>query len=111
MHFLVYIDIPNRTCLWVLQIVMRYSSYQHVNRDRLFFEGLYITIINICDDALNALGRRSDIELFLGGLFRGRHFNLYVTLIWRETHPFSDVILLFVVSSCLHAGTHRFQAV
>lgn len=56
---------------------MQHSSYQHVNRDRLFFEGFYITIINICDDALNALGKRSDIELFLGELFRGRHFNLY----------------------------------
>lgn len=59
-----------------LQIIMRYSSYQHVNRDRLFFEGLYITIINICDDAFQALGKRSEIELFLGELFRGRHFNL-----------------------------------
>eukprot|EP00892_Ulva_mutabilis_P012806 jgi/Ulvmu1/9899/UM057_0056.1 len=61
-------------------IIMRYSSYQHVNRDRLFFEGLYITIINICDDAFHALGNRSEIELFLGQLFRGRHFNLYDAL-------------------------------
>lgn len=60
-----------------VQIVLRHSSYQHVNRDRLFFEGLYIVIINICDDALGALDIRHDIEIQVGRLFRGRYFNLY----------------------------------
>lgn len=48
-----------------------------MNRDRLFFEGLYIVIINICDDALAGLEIRHDIEIQLGKLFRGRYFNLY----------------------------------
>jgi hypothetical protein len=60
-----------------VQILLRHSTYQHVNRDRLFFEALYITIINICDDALSALHIRRDIEILMGRIFRGRYFNLY----------------------------------
>ena len=59
---------------------MDHSSYQHANRDRLFFEGVYIMTINLCDDAFAALARRATIETHLGHLFRGRHFNLYARL-------------------------------
>jgi hypothetical protein len=59
---------------------MEFSSYKHVNRDRLFFEGFYIIVINICDDAMRQFGRRPDIERALGHIFRGRHFNLYARL-------------------------------
>lgn len=63
-----------------MQLITQFSAYQHVNRDRLFFEGIYITVINICDEAFAALHRRRDIETALGGIFRGRHFNLYARL-------------------------------
>jgi hypothetical protein len=62
------------------QMITRHSAYQHVNRDRLFFEGVYIAVINLCDAALAPLRRRPDIERTLGHLFRGRHFNLYERL-------------------------------
>ena len=45
-----------------MQMITRFSTYQHVNRDRLFFEGIYIVAINLCDDAFAALRRRPDIE-------------------------------------------------
>lgn len=61
-------------------MILQHSSYKHVNRDRLFFEGVYITLINVCDAALHALDRRPDIERALGHLFRGRHFNLYARI-------------------------------
>jgi hypothetical protein len=60
-----------------VQLILRHSSYAHVNRDRLFFEGLYISLINICDDAFRDLDCRSAIEVALGDIFRGRRFNLY----------------------------------
>jgi hypothetical protein len=63
-----------------VQLITHYSAYQHVNRDRLFFEGFYITVINICDEAFAALHRRPDIEMKLGNIFRGRHFNLYARI-------------------------------
>ena len=44
-------------------MITRFSTYQHVNRDRLFFEGVYIVAINLCDDAFAALRRRPDIEV------------------------------------------------
>ena len=82
-------------------MIMRFSTYQHVNRDRLFFEGLYIVVINLCDDAFAVLRKRSAIETALGHLFRGRHFNLYA----RLTRPPRSVDTLTVRE--LHAIKHE----
>lgn len=86
-------------------ILLRHSSYQHVNRDRLFFEGLYIVIINICDDALAALEIRHDIEILLGKLFRGRYFNLYDRM--NSTPRSVDTLSLKELYAIKHETTNR----
>ena len=65
-----------------MQMIARFSSYKHVNRDRLFFEGVYIAAINLCDAALAPLRRRPDIEVRYSLVL---HTELQSVLQWEDS--------------------------
>jgi len=59
------------------EIILKYSTYEKPQQDRMFFELLYETLINIMDEAFTKLSKRPEIENEIGQLFRSKHFNLY----------------------------------
>lgn len=59
------------------EIILKHSSYKQPQQDKLFFEAMYETLIQIIDEAFSKQNRRPDIEREIGQLFRSKHFNVY----------------------------------
>lgn len=59
------------------EIILKHSSYEKPQQDRLFFEALYQTLILLLDEAFARLQKRAEIEQEIGNMFRSKHFNLY----------------------------------
>ncbi|GMH45089.1 hypothetical protein BSKO_13046 [Bryopsis sp. KO-2023] len=59
------------------EILLKHSTYNKPHQDRLFFEHLYNTLIDILDEAFAKLQKRKQIEEEIGTLFRTQHFNVY----------------------------------
>jgi hypothetical protein len=59
------------------EIILKHSSYKNPQQDRLFFESLYESLINIADEGFHRMQKRADIEYEIGQIFRTKHFNLY----------------------------------
>jgi hypothetical protein len=59
------------------EIILKHSSYKQPQQDKLFFEAMYETLIQIVDEAFSKQNRRPDIEREVGQLFRSKHFNVY----------------------------------